>query len=403
MENRSYIDAFDAEGRSEKLCRKCGICLQRCPVMQMGKQESRDEHARLRSGEETRRVLRECTFCYNCNDYCPHHLNPLALIMERVAEGIRRSGKGIPAYLQYLFTGQGDSSVFADVYKTLPKVENAVLDRWETAPAASAEVLFIGCIGREIPYGIEHSSVLETLPKYGPRNACCGELPFRLGDFETFAETAKRASRLFEGLSTKRLVCYCGSCSHSLRNIWREYLGIKLPFEVTSIWEWLWEKVQDRELEVRRTIDRTVVLTDSCYGSQLGDGFLEAVRGLHEIAGMNVVELKNNRQDNLCCGAVSIVRNDFDLSQPLKVAEAKIEQVKETQITDLSCYCPGCFIQLGRAAKNIGVETHYCLEEILWAFGDDHHTPLRKRTAVQGRFFLDKLQAYLAGPDPAGR
>ena len=49
--------------------------------MQMGKEESRAEHARLRNGEETLRVLKECTFCYNCNRYCPHGLNPLALII----------------------------------------------------------------------------------------------------------------------------------------------------------------------------------------------------------------------------------------------------------------------------------------------------------------------------------
>ncbi len=400
MADRSYIDAFDPDGRSEKLCLKCGICLQRCPVMQMEKKKSREEHARLRSGEETERVLNECTFCYDCNDYCPHHLNPLALIMERVADRIRRSGKGIPDYLQYLFTGHGDSSVFADVYKELPQTETAILDKWEVPPDASREVLFVGCIGREIPYGIEHSALLKTLPKFGPRNACCGELPFRLGSFEVFTKTAERTKQLLEELSTERLVCYCGSCTHSLKNIWREYLGIELPFEIISIWEWLWEKVQKQELKVQRTIDRKVALTDSCYSSQLGDRFHEAVRGLHEITGMSVVELKNNRYDNLCCGAVSIIRNDFDLMEPIKVAGRKIEQVQETGLSDLSCYCPGCFIQLGGAAKNIGVETHYSLEEILWAFGDDYPIALKERTAVQSKLFMNRLETYLRDADP---
>jgi len=396
MKDRSYINAFDPEGKSEKVCEKCGICLQRCPVMQMGKEESRAEHTRLRKGEETLRVLKECTFCYDCNRYCPHSLNPLALIMERVTDNIRRSGKGVPEYLRYLFTGHGESSVFADVYKTLPDAERAVLDRWEQYPPTSEEVLFIGCIGREIPYGIEHSSALKTLPKYAPRDACCGELPFRLGDFEAFTRTVKRTSALFEGLKIERLICYCGSCSHSFNNIWRQYLDAKPPFEIITIWEWLWKKVQRGELKVQRKIERKIALTDSCYASELGDRFFEAVRGLHEAVGMEVVELANNRCDNLCCGMPCIIRNNFDILEPLKVAEKKIEQVKEAKATDLTCYCPGCFIQLRGAAKNVGVEMHYSLEEILWALGDEPSAPLKERTRLQGKLFMDKLQAYMA-------
>lgn len=401
MKDGSYINAFDPEGKSEKVCATCGLCLQRCPVMQMGKEESRAEHARLRKGEETMRVLKECTFCYNCNRYCPHGLNPLALIMERVADNIRRSGKGVPEYLQYLFTGHGESSVFADVYKVLPENEKAVLDTWETHPPKSQEVLFVGCVGREIPYGIEHSSALKTLPKYAPRDACCGELPFRLGDFEAFTQTVERTSRLFAGLKTDRLVCYCGSCSHSFNNIWREYLDAKPPFEIITIWEWLWERVQKGELKVQRTIERKVALTDSCYASELGDRFFEAVRGLHAAVGMEVVELQNNRYDNLCCGMPSIIRNNFDIFEPRKVAEKKIDQVQEAKTTDLACYCPGCFAQLGGAAKKIGVTTHYSLEEILWALGDAYPVSLKERSRVQGKLFVERLQAYMAGSPTA--
>jgi Fe-S oxidoreductase len=396
MEDGSYINAFDPEGISEQVCAKCGLCLQRCPVMQMEKEEARAEHARLRNGEETLRVLKECTFCYDCNKYCPHGLNPMALIMERVVDNIKKSGKGVPEYLRYLFTGHGDASVFSDVYDTLPDNERAVLDKWATPPPQCKEVLFIGCIGREIPYGIEHSPALQALPKYAPRDACCGELPFRLGDFKAFTQTVERTSGFFEGLKTDRLVCYCGSCSHSFNNIWREYLDAKPPFEIITLWEWLWEQVQKGELKVQRKIEQKIALTDSCYSSELGDRFFEAVRGLHQAAGMEVVELVNNRYDNLCCGMPCVIRNNFDILEPLKVAEKKMEQVKAAQATDLYCYCPGCFIQLRGAAKKVGVATHYALEEILWALGDDPPVPLKERSRVQGKLFMERLQSYMA-------
>ena len=397
MKSGSYIDAFDPDGRSEKLCKNCGLCLQKCPVMQMGKEEARAEHARLRNGESAERVLNECTFCYDCNQYCPHGLNPLALIMERTADNIKKSPKGVPEYLRYLFTGHGETSVFADLYQTLPEPEAAVLDKWTVPPPKSEEVLFIGCIGREIPYGIEHSSVLASLPKYAPRDACCGELPFRMGDFEAFSQTVERTMSLLNNLQTDRLVCYCGSCSHTIKNLWREYLGATPGFEVISVWEWLSEKVGNGRFTVQRPIEKTIVLSDSCYSSELGERFYEAVRSLHRSVGMDVIELANNRDNNLCCGMPSIIRNDFDLSLPAQVAAKKIEQVTQSGAPDLYCYCPGCYMQLGGHAKNIGVDTHYSLEEILWALGDEYPVALRERSKVQSKLFMQKLMAVMAG------
>ena len=151
MASKSYIDAFDPEGKSEQICETCGICLQKCPVMKMSKEESQVEMTRLLSGEKTERVLNECTFCFGCNHYCPHGLKPYALIMERLADSIRKLEKGVPPYIKYFFTGHGESSVFFDVYETLSEDAKGVLDKWSVPPPASKEVLFVGCMGREIP------------------------------------------------------------------------------------------------------------------------------------------------------------------------------------------------------------------------------------------------------------
>jgi Fe-S oxidoreductase len=294
-------------------------------------------------------------------------------------------------------TGKTDSCLFWDVYATESAEEKAILDRWERVPPKSQEVLFIGCVGREIPFGIEHSSVLKGLPKYAPRNACCGELAYRYGDYPTFAETVERTREMLESLDTERLVCYCGSCANYLGNIWPNYHGVKLPFEIVSLWEWLEEKYRNGEIKVERPLERKVALTDSCYSSELGDRFLDAVRGLHRAVGMEVVELENNRFDNLTCGMVSILRNNHDLREGAKQAQKKMAQVLNTGAGALSCYCPGCYVQLGAAAKKFNVQPHYALEEILWAFGDEYPVPLEERAAKQTELFMEKVKASLTG------
>jgi Fe-S oxidoreductase len=397
MARKTYMAAFDPEGKSKGVCENCGLCLQRCPVMKMEKAESHAEMIRLLKGQETGRVLNECTFCFSCNHYCPQGLRPYALIMERAVEKNRGTGRGLPPYVDYLLTGKTDSCLFWDVYATESKEEKAILDRWEFVPPKSAEVLFIGCVGREIPYGTEHSHVLGGIPKYSPRNACCGELAYRYGDYQAFAETVERTREMLECLDTKRLICYCGSCTNYLGNIWPNYHGIKLPFEIVSVWEWLWEKYRDGEIEVQRPIERKVALTDSCYSSELGDGFLDAVRGLQRAVGMEVVELENNRFDNLTCGMVSILRNHYDLREGAKETKKKMAQVMNTGVGDLNCYCPGCYVQLHDAAKKFNIQPHYALEEILWAFGDEYPVPLEERAAKQTELFIEKVKASFSG------
>jgi len=397
LARKTYIDAFDPEGKSWTVCEECGLCLQQCPVMKMGKLESQAEMGLLLKGQETERVLNECTFCFSCNHYCPQGLRPYALIMERAVEKNRRVGKGFPPYMDYLLTGKTDSCIFWEVYAAESAEEKAILNRWESAPPKSQEVLFIGCVGREIPYGTEHSRVFGGLPKYSPRNACCGELAYRYGDYQTFTETVERTREMLECLDTKRLVCYCGSCANYLGNIWPNYHGVKLPFQIVSVWEWLWEKYRNGEIKVERPIDRKVALTDSCYSSELGDGFLEAVRGLHRAVGMEVVELENNRFDNLTCGTVAILRNHYDLREGTKEAKKKIAQVLKTGVGDLNCYCPGCYMQLRGSAKKSNIQPHYALEEILWAFGDECTVPLEERAAKQTEFFIEKVKASFTG------
>ena len=279
MISKSYIDAFIPDGKNDNACVTCGICLQKCPVMRMDKEESRQEFSRLLAGEDTERVLSECTFCYSCNSYCPQGLRPYNLIMERIVEKNGKSGKGIPPALDYMMTGKNESGYFFDIYKAAPAEDKAVLEKWSQVPPASKDVLFIGCVGRTFPRRLEHSKALASLPKFGPKDACCGEIPHRFGDYAYFTDLVERTRKILQQLQTDRLVCYCGSCSNYLGNIWPKDHGVELPFAVISLYEWLWEKYSSGELPIVRRFSKEIAMSDSCYTSELGDNFYKAFRG----------------------------------------------------------------------------------------------------------------------------
>lgn len=373
MTANSYIDAFIPTGASDKACVNCGICLQKCPVMKMDAEESKKEMARLLSDEPTQRVLNECTFCYSCNSYCPQGLRPYNLIMERMVAKNQESGIPRPKSLDYMMTGKSEAGYFFDQYKNAPPEDKTILDRWSVVPPKSEDTLFVGCYGRTIPQRLEHSKVLKDLPKFGPREACCGEIPHRFGDYAYFTELVERTRKTLEALNTGRLVCYCGSCANYLGNIWPKDHGVKLPFQVISLYEWLWEKYSAGEIAVERKFSNTIAVSDSCYTSELGDGFYEAIRGLHQAVGMQTVELADNRNDSRCCGFSCGIRNNYDQSQVAIEAAKKLDQIMATQVDEVSVNCPGCWVGITGAAQAAKQElkVRFAISDFLWAFGDD--------------------------------
>jgi hypothetical protein len=54
-------------------------------------------------------------------------------------------------------------------------------------------------------------------------------------------------------------------------------------------------------------------------------------------------------------------------------------------------------MQLRGAARRASIQTHYALEEILWAFGDEYPVPLEQRAAKQTELFIDKVKASFKG------
>ena len=373
MISKSYLDAFIPEGKSSDVCVNCGICLQKCPVMKMEKDESRAEMRRRLNGEETKRILKECTFCFSCNHYCPQGLRPYNLIMERMIEKNRQAGAAVPPFISYMMTGKSESGYFYDLYKAGSDEDKAILDRWTQKPSKAKDTLFSGCYGRTIPQSLEYSKTLAGLPKFGPRDACCGEIPHRFGDYEYFSANVERTRKMLESLNTERLVCYCGSCANYLGNIWPNYHGVQLPYPVISLYEWLWEQYSAGELAIQRPFSKDIAISDSCYTSELGEGYYKAFRGLHEAAGMRTVELANNRYDSLCCGFACSIRNGYDQTQVAIAAKKKLDQIVETKQTAVSVNCPGCWVGISNAAKvgNQDIKVRFAINDILRAFGDE--------------------------------
>jgi Fe-S oxidoreductase len=368
MVSNTYLDGFIPAGADRKECIHCGICLQKCPVMKMEQEEAEAEIVRLINGEETKRVLNECTFCFSCNHYCPNGLKPYNLIMERMAEHNRTNNAKLPPFVTYMINGRHQPGFFNEQYEKSSADDKAIIKKWSEFPAKTKDVLFIGCYGRTVPFGIENSKALENLPKYGPRDICCGDIPYRFGDYQAFSEIAEKAFKRLLSLKAERLVCYCPSCGNYFGNIWPDSHGLKLPFEIISLYEWLWEQYQKGVLQIQKKVKQDIVISDSCHAGELGERFTSSVRGLYEAAGMNVVELKNNKYDPLCCGFAGYIRGSDNQSRVNEETQKKMRQILETGIDNVSFNCHGCKAHLSREVEGTNIKLHLAIDDILRAF-----------------------------------
>ncbi len=367
-------------------CTKCGDCLVKCPVMQMDRKEAIAEITSLLKNGYSDKIFSECTFCFNCNNYCPEGLRPHELILQKFMEARKKKGK-ISAIIPYLFNGM-EISMWKDIYAMLSTNEQSILKKWSKIPSPSKEILWVGCIGRMSCFDIENSTILQELPKFGPPDLCCGELAYRLGSWKAYKDTVEKTLRIFEKLDIERMVCYCGSCYNYLSNILNNVYGKKLPFKLISLYEWLNEKRESGKITVKKPLNLKTTLHESCYVSELGENFSHNLRAIYTSTGAKIIELPHHGDCNLSCGAVSVLRT-LNLSKSLfKEQWIKYREVKKTGIRDMAVNCPGCFLTLSFTNRLAGIKLHYMPDELLEAYGDSITKPLSTRMPLLIRAFM---------------
>ncbi len=366
----TYIDRADWSK-----CTRCGQCLMECPVLAMEKDEAVAAIQKLIKGDPAPEVLKKCTFCFDCNRFCPvEGLRPHELFLQRALE---QRGK-VPGVLQYLANGRGTKNMFTDLYQKLQPDEKKILEKW-SRPPQSRDILWIGCIGKLSCRDLDNSTVLAPLEKFGPPDLCCGELSYRLCSWEMYEETVTRTLAALEKLDIDRMVCYCGSCYNYFANILPNVYGRSLPFEVVSFYEWLWERYEKNEIAVTRPRRFKAAIHESCYVSELDDNFADSLRKLYQAVGVETVELEHHGDCNLSCGAVSVVRSMNLWSSLFKEQRRKYQEVSQSGTAEMALNCPGCFITLSFTSRLFGKKLRYMPDELLAAFGDDITVPLGKR------------------------
>lgn len=179
---------------------------------------------------------------------------------------------------------------------------------------------------------------------------CCGSVLLRTG----FEKEAKyQIAKNMESFGDETIITSCAGCYKTLL---QDYEGL----DVVHISELLNKLIDEGKLKFNKK-NLNVTYHDSCHLGRHCHVFNEPREVINSLA--NLIEMKNIKDDSLCCGAGGGVKSAYPRIAS-KLADARIIQAKDTGCETLITSCPFCKLNL----KDHGLEV-LDLTEFLLEYG----------------------------------
>jgi heterodisulfide reductase subunit D len=178
---------------------------------------------------------------------------------------------------------------------------------------------------------------------------CCGVPQLGDGNLELAEEIMMHNIKALKEAGCKKIITSCAGCFHALKSEYPEIAG-EMPFEVLHTSEVIADLIKNGKLEFNQEVPGVVTFHDPCH---LGrhEGVYEAPREILEaIPGLEMVEMKYNKETAMCCGGGSIVSNVYP-ELTADIASDRIKEAKETGAEMIVSACPSCETNLTTAGR----------------------------------------------------
>jgi len=381
-------------------CTRCGECVKACPTyVEAGNQEitplkkiervrsfARAQYAPIIGWLFGHRALTEekleafsggafdCTLCARCNVVCPVGIDtrPLWIAMR---EQLVELGEYPPAFDRLLDTVSEYHNISGDPnesrlgwtanMETVPEG----LDRKEGAEI----VYFMGCVAPFYPmvYSVPQSfvSLLDkagvSYTTLGGEEYCCG-FPLVIAGMGKHARDMMRHNvERVRAMGAKKLVAACPSCYHTWKHDYPKILGEPLGFEVLHETELLARLVADGAFDLK-PVNKVVTYHDPCDLGRTSGIYDEPRQIIEAIPGVTLVEMKDNRENSLCCGGGGDVEM-ANAETAWAVAGTRMRQAQETGAKFIITACQQCKRTLLSAARRNKIRVRTLdISELVW-------------------------------------
>ena len=348
-EKSKYLEEYE---KQMNMCIRCAYCFEKCPVIKEIQWDTDGARGKvimsyglltgdLEPSQYIADKLFRCTFCRDCLDKCPSKVEILKIIENARAE-IVDAGFASDTHKYIIKNVKNTGNIYGDTEVIFPIREGKT-------------PLFIGCqyLGRPN----KTKKYIKILEKLGiepivVEEICCGFPMEVLGFKDDYEKHKKEFKKKFP---FKEAITLCPTCTVFLKE------GHEL--KAKHVLQLILDKLPKANLDMK------VTYHDPCDFSR-GLKIIEEPRKILEKLGVEIVEMKNNRENSRCCGGGGgILMTDQELSND--IAKKRIREALETGVDTLVTSCPTCETTLKKAAQEISEKEGKTIvvrsmEDIIW-------------------------------------
>jgi len=342
---------LEAGGEPLRLCYQCGLCTAICPW-------------NLVRSFSVRKIIRQsqlglvdfeaeepwlCTSCHACVDRCPRGVEIID-IMRALRRAMMGLGFGhVPdalhsALMNILGTGnpfrearekRAEWAKGRDVkgftrgteFLYFPCCVPAYDSRTQRVAQAASDVL----TRAGVDFGI-----------LGAEENCCGESVRKAGDESLFQSLAQGNIRTFTERGVFKILVSSPHCYYTFKN---EYSELGANFEVIHFTQYLSELIEQEKVKFSKGLNKRVVYHDPCYLGRHSGVYEEPRYVLKSIPGLELVEMRDSREEGLCCGGGG-GRIWMETKKGERFSDIRLGQAVEAGAEVLAVACPYCMLNL---------------------------------------------------------
>lgn len=302
-------------------CSRCGICIDGCPInseLNITNIQSVYFLRDIRYKKLTDQVADNCLMCNRCVNDCPVQIETTQ---------IRRQ--------------QRDKGAL-DTFNNYPYINNI-----QPFNSIGRVIYFSGCMSHLTP-NIQRSmlKIFEAAnQKYWymdeDRTICCGRPLLQQGFSNQAADLIQKNMELIKKSGARMLITSCPICYQSFK---QEY---NLNIEIMHHTEYIERLIKKNRIKVRHQ-DIDVVYHDPCELGR-GAGIYKAPRKILETIA-NLKKAEYEKQHSICCG-YNLGNTVLELEQQMKIRNASMKNLMDTQAEVLCTACPMCKKAFTHATK----------------------------------------------------
>jgi hypothetical protein len=208
-----------------------------------------------------------------------------------------------------------------------------------------------------------------------------GAYLYQGGYLDLVQKIADRTKKDFDNWKVKKVVTCLDAVEYIFKEVHPKEMGVKHSQEFVNFNRWLFDNISSGEIKIKNKLNMSVTVHDNCYSKSLKDKYWEIPRKILEKCGCNIIEMRHNREDSLCCGfgaGASWIKNLSMIFDIMSEGFKKFDEAEATGVNSLISYCGGCIYLLWatKELRRSKIDIYHIIEIVRLAMGEKLNYPI---------------------------